>query len=62
MDAKQIQQQLRQTLGWRVGDHTARYILDRLTAPEPRPFNVFAADARTGLPLHRPLDPAVILR
>ncbi len=60
MDARQIQDRLRTTLGWRVGDHTARYILDRLKSPKPRAFKVFAADARTGRAVYERLDPTLL--
>ena len=58
MDTQQLQQQLRTTLGLRVGDHTARYILARLAAPKAKSFPVLANDARTGQPLYPTLNPA----
>ena len=58
MDTQQLQQQLRTTLGLRVGDHTARYILARLAAPKAKTFPVLANDARTGQPLYPTLNPA----
>ena len=58
MDTRQLQQQLRTTLGLRVGDHTARYILARLAAPKAKSFPILANDARTGQPLYPILDPA----
>ena len=60
MDTPQIQEKLRTALGWRVGDHTAKYILDQLASPKPRAFKIFAADARTGRALHERLDPTLL--
>ena len=58
MDARQLQDKLRTDLGWRVGDHTARYIIARLTSAKSKPFAILANDARTGLPIACTLNPA----
>jgi hypothetical protein len=55
----ELQQKLRATLRLNVGDEMARYILARL-AQGGQAFPILATDARTGLPLQRDLDAAVI--
>ena len=60
MDAQQLQDRLRIVLGWRVGPHTAQYVLARLTSSKGKAIKVFANDARTGLPLYQTLNPAQI--
>jgi hypothetical protein len=61
LDARELQQRLRMNLGWRVGDQTAAYILDKLLrSTDDKPFPIFASDARTGEPLHRDLDPSLL--
>lgn len=61
MDAEQLQEMLRARLGWRVGPHTARYILSRLNAPASKSIMVLANDARTGMPVHETLHRSQIL-
>jgi hypothetical protein len=61
LDAQQLQETLRARLGWRVGPHTAAYILAQLNAPKPKSIKVFANDARTGIPLHETLNPGQIV-
>ena len=61
MDAKQIQELLRTRHNLRVGEHTAQYIAARLAAAKSkssRPLSIFAADARTGVPMSGKIDPA----
>lgn len=55
MDAQELQNRLRTTLGLRVGEHTARYILDRLNASRNNAFPVLANHAWTGQPVSREL-------
>ncbi|MEZ0267071.1 MAG: hypothetical protein ACAI43_20255 [Phycisphaerae bacterium] len=57
MDATQATELLRSKLGWRVGPHVAAYVAHRLDAKAVKPFPVMAADARTGLPVARPVEP-----
>ena len=59
LDGKQVQELLRTRHNLRVGVHTARYIAARLAAARTSKFlNIFAADARTGVPLPGKIDPA----
>ena len=61
MDAQQIQELLRTRHNLRVGQHTARYVAARLAAAKakaPKPLSIFAADARTGVPISGKIDPA----
>jgi hypothetical protein len=58
MDPRQLQEKLRTDLGWRVGDHTARYIAARLASPRAKSFPILANDARTGHPIYPILNPA----
>jgi hypothetical protein len=59
VDAEQLHVKLRTTLGMRVGDRTAEYILGKLSASKTaRPFPIFASDARTGHPIRPTLNPA----
>jgi hypothetical protein len=57
LDAQQLQDMLRARFGWRVGPHTAAYILSQLNAPKAKSIKVFVNDARTGMPLHETLNP-----
>jgi hypothetical protein len=59
LDARQIQELLRTRHNLRVGLHTAQYLAARLAAAKmPKVIGVFAADARTGVPLPGKIDPA----
>jgi hypothetical protein len=61
MDAKQVQELLRTRHNLRVGAHTAEYVAARLAAAKaPRSIGVFAADARTGVPVAGRIDPATL--
>ena len=59
MDATQIQQLLRTRHNLRVGPHTAAYVAATIDANRSaKSIKVLAADARTGVPTPRKLDPA----
>jgi hypothetical protein len=60
LDARQLQEQLRATLGWRIGDHTARYLLSKMTSGKAKAIPIQVADARTGIPRLLKFQPAQI--
>jgi hypothetical protein len=49
-------------LGLRIQSETAGYVLKQLYPDKPsvQPFPVIGADARTGLPVRRMVDPAIL--
>jgi hypothetical protein len=64
LDAIELQQKLRETMGLRVGDEMARYIATKLHQPQlhaGEQLAIFAHDARTGCPLQEMLDPSVLI-
>lgn len=60
MDPRQLQERLRATLGWRIGDHTARYLLSKMASSKTKLIPIQVADARTGIPRLLKFDPAQI--
>jgi hypothetical protein len=52
VDAQELQQKLRTTLGLRVGEHTARYVLAQIASGKATSFSILANDARTGRPVY----------
>lgn len=58
LDAQTLQNLLREKLGWRVGPHTAAYIIKRLASKKAQRFPILASDARTGRPIAATFDPA----
>ena len=47
-DAEKLNELLRTRMGWRVGPHTAAYILAKMKARGVKSVPVLATDARTG--------------
>ncbi len=58
MDSEQLQQTLRITMGLRIGDEMAKYILAKLAASSATSFPILASDARTGQPARYEISPA----
>ena len=60
MDERTLQELLCKHHHLRVGEHTARYLLAKLTAPgkKPRHIPLLAQHALTGKPCSHSLDPA----
>jgi hypothetical protein len=58
LDIEQLQQTLRITMGLRIGDEMAKYILAKLAASAAAPFPILASDARTGQPARHEINPA----
>jgi hypothetical protein len=57
LETRELQERIRRELGWRVGDATAHYILDRMLASSGGAFPIFASDARTGVAIRPMFDP-----
>ena len=55
----QLQDILLQRLGLRIGPEMARYLRQRLESSASA-IPIIAADARSGLPLRRMIDPSVL--
>lgn len=61
LDKAQLQEKLRNEFGWRVGEHTAGYILGRLSGSKRgKPFPILASDARTGQAIRPVIDPEAL--
>ena len=58
LDVEQLQQTLRITMGLRIGDEMAKYILAKLAASSAASFPILASDARTGQPVRSEINPA----
>jgi hypothetical protein len=58
LNAHELQERIRRELGWRVGDATARYIIDRMLTSGHAAFPIFASDARTGMAIRPMFDPS----
>jgi hypothetical protein len=58
LDIEQLQQTLRITMGLRIGDEMAKYILVKLAASSVAPFAILASDARTGQPVRPEINAA----
>src|SRR6266498_3571913 len=58
LDIEQLQQTLRITMGLRIGNEMAKYILAKLAAPSSSAsFPILASDARTGQPVRPEINP-----
>ena len=60
MDSAKMQRKLREIAGLRVGPHTAEYVSGMLSGADAG-FFVIGGDARTGRPVRRKIDPAMLL-
>jgi hypothetical protein len=59
MNAEQVRNKLRATLGLTVGEQVAAYVLSMLDAtPALTALPILAQDARTGTPVRRTLEPS----
>jgi hypothetical protein len=58
LDIEQLQQTLRITMGLRIGEEMAKYILVKLAASSVTSFPILACDARTGQPAWSEIKPA----